>query len=485
MSWGWRGDESSLWSVVKSYSKILWKRNYKNFPARNAVVGLLRQALTEVCLQYLDADLFILDEFQRYRDLIKIQEESPAIQLAKKVFGIKGAKILMLSATPFKPYTTAVNLSAGEDHYSELKLVLEFLMQDKNETFWDQFEADRRAFFNFLRRPKEASSRLKEAMDTKHRLEDVYNDAIVRTERIMVSDDKNTMLASMAEAPFELELADIKDFIQTDKIVQGLNKILIKGKAHNPIEYAKSAPFPLSFMDRYKLKEHLSHHRGLKDIQKLLRDNAGCWIDFGKVNKYKPLMKDGPPNGKLRCLLEDTINCGGWMLLWVPPTISYYNFLGPYDGMDAFSKTLVFSSWGHWVPRMIATLVSYEAERRTVGNKRSVGRQESVSKNARTYFQKGKNKRRPRPQLVFTRDGKSKTVSNMSNFCILYPSPTLAAVYHPRLNLARQQSIAEIRKEVRKKIEALIQKQDLKRFEKQDGESSRWYWAAPIAAGQI
>lgn len=132
---------------------------------------MLRQALTEVCLEYLEADLFILDEFQRYRDLIKKDEDSPALRLARKVFEIENAKTLMLSATPFKPYTNSMDLNAGEDHYEEFKLVLKFLMGDKDEQFWEKYEADRRAF-SFLRRPEETAGQLSKAVKIKNRLEE-------------------------------------------------------------------------------------------------------------------------------------------------------------------------------------------------------------------------------------------------------------------------------------------------------------------------
>ena len=54
------------------------------------------------------------------------------------------------------------------------------------------------------------------------------------------------------------------------------------------------------------------------------------------------------------------------LLLWVPPSKPYYAPQGVFKNVPAFSKTLIFSSW-EMVPRMIAGLLSYEAERKTVG----------------------------------------------------------------------------------------------------------------------
>ena len=472
-------EKVSLWTVIKNYSKILWKRNYRKYPSRNSVVGLLRQALTEVCLDYLNADLFILDEFQRYKELIENKKESPAVKLARKVFSLKNSKILMLSATPFKPYTNSLDISFGEEHYAEFKLVLKFLMQDKDENFWRQYEADRKGFFQFLRRPKEAVNQLAEAVQTKNRLEETYQKAIVRTERIIVSDDHNTLLNNKLDKPFEIAIEDVTDFIQTDRIARALNKVLPHGKVCNPIEYAKSAPFPLSFMDRYKIKEHLHRHKQRNNIKKVLKANHDCWIDLKKISKYKPLMKNGLPNGKLRALLKDSLFSGGWQLLWVTPTLPYYELSGAYTDLENYTKILVFSSWV-LVPRMIATLASYEAERLTVGNKKTISKRERGRKNNRAYFQKGKSKRRPRPQLIFKREGKTKSASNMTNFCILYPSPTLADIYHPRQNLSEKLSVQKIRIKIIEMVNTLFDQYELRQFEDEAGESSRWYWAAPL-----
>lgn len=54
------------------------------------------------------------------------------------------------------------------------------------------------------------------------------------------------------------------------------------------------------------------------------------------------------------------------LYLWVPPSKPYYALQGAYRDSADFSKVLVFSAW-EMVPRMIGALISYEAERRTVG----------------------------------------------------------------------------------------------------------------------
>ena len=69
----------------------------------------------------LKADIFILDEFQRYKQLLidDATDATPAVELARAIFGMQGTKVLMLSATPFKAYTTDYDESKGEVHHEE------------------------------------------------------------------------------------------------------------------------------------------------------------------------------------------------------------------------------------------------------------------------------------------------------------------------------------------------------------------------------
>ena len=54
-----------------------------------------------------------------------------------------------------------------------------------------------------------------------------------------------------------------------------------------------------------------------------------------------------------------------WRLLWIPPTLGYYKPEAAFaeSELAKVTKRLVFSAW-HMVPRAVASLVSYEAERR-------------------------------------------------------------------------------------------------------------------------
>lgn len=66
-------------------------------------IGEVRRILARTCVQKLEPDVIIMDEFQRFRYLLEGDDE--AAELANTLFDQPKAKVLLLSATPFKPYT--------------------------------------------------------------------------------------------------------------------------------------------------------------------------------------------------------------------------------------------------------------------------------------------------------------------------------------------------------------------------------------------
>jgi hypothetical protein len=179
-------------------------------------------------------------------------------------------------------------------------------------------------------------------------------------------------------------------------------------------------------------------------------------------------------------LTAEAIGSVGAQLLWVPPSLPYYLLDGAFKEAAGFSKTLVFSGWV-MVPRMIATLLSYEVERRTIGNRET---QETRETAARKYFpprNKPNYRRHPAPLLVYrSEEGEVALARSMSNFCCLYPSPTLAGLYDPFPALAGGLSLPHLRQELRTRIAVRIKQAGLSNYETDKGSPERWYWAAPL-----
>lgn len=475
------GYSMQYWTLLKNLCKLgLRKNNYHKYNFQRELISSLRFKLSKVCLEFLNADIFILDEFQRYKQLISrgIDDgdyQSPAIELAREIFSMKDSKILMLSATPFKPYTNDFDEMNGEVHYSEFKTVLQFLMDDKPVHFWDQYEKERKSLFNSLRHPDSLAERFDETIQTKLSLETLYRTSMVRTEKLLASTDRDAMIKHMDKAQISVHPEDVHDFVAFDRVAQLLNK-KYQASLAVPIEYVKSSPYSLSFLDHYAHKEKIRKYLHSDDeLKQLLRQTRHAWLNLNNIDQYKPLIpKRGNriPNAKLRLLLQETVE-NGWKYLWAPPSIPYYEFSGAYHGSNGFSKTLLFSSW-KMVPKMVSSVVSYEAERLSVGNKNSVSEKEQDEK--RSYFLK---RRYPRPQFTFKVE-KDAEPGQMNNFMLTYPSLFLASYYDPATNLQTGKTSKEIRKELARRLKESFSHHGLNDYVTGVGDWKRWFWLAPL-----
>ena len=132
------------------------------------------------------------------------------------------------------------------------------------------------------------------------------------------------------------------------------------------------------------------------------------------------------------------------------------------------TKTLMFSSW-EMVPRMIASLISYEVERRTVGRLARDYEDRDVH-----YFYIGE-KRYPSARLNFSVGNGAPNA--MTLFCLLYPSAFLSKCYDPIACMNGHLGIRDIQRSIRVKI-----KEKLDLFPSSDvgNQDRRWYYMAPL-----
>ena len=456
--------------LIKLCRDDIHETNYFNRYELKELLKSLRIILSECCSKYLQADLFILDEFQRYSKLLQTEnQDNPGIELARQVLNKEDTKVLLLSATPFKPYTNDFDELHGESHYSEFRQLLKFLLQEKDGQFWNNYENDRKLFFNSIRRSKELRLNFSEALKAKTSLEETYRSCIARTERMLVSDKKDAMISS---PPFKLSLRseDVKDFILFDQIVSHLNEVH-KSRLPIPLEYVKSCPYPLSFLTQYTHKKKLEkHYSEDAQLRRLVNKTRNGWLDITKVKNYSPLYPgnaDSIPNAKIRLLFHHTIDNNGWKYLWIPPSLEYYKGQGAYENSSGYSKTLIFSAW-KMVPRMVASMVSYEVERRSVGKlqKENISRQPD-------YFEK---KRYPYPLLTFKVKAEDSSLQGMNNFMLAYPSIYLSDLYDSESNLFEEKSLTEIREGIKLKIRNRFVELNIFEIGEDNGDWQKWSW---------
>ncbi len=374
---------------------------------RNSLVGNLRRILARCCLSALEPDLIILDEFQRFKNLLDGDDE--IAQLAHDLFNHDDAKVLLLSATPYKMFTMSHETEV-DDHYRDFLNTVRFLFESPEETakFEEDLERYRRALYEI------GDIGSKHLKSSKELIERKLKRIMVRTERLAVTVDRDGMVADSPLGDCRLMPEDLKAFKVTDQIGQLLN-------VSDPIEYWKSAPYLLNFMDKtsYEIKKKFTEQvidgRGHVKFANILEEIPESLLPWDALRKYK---KIDPLNAKLRALLGNTVEKGAWRLLWIPPSLPYYQPLtGPYteDQLRPFTKALVFSSW-QVVPKVIATLCSYEAERHVM----------NTMENPSLYPEMFKKRR---PIIVFSySDGE---LRDMRFFTLIYPCITLASEIDP------------------------------------------------------
>jgi hypothetical protein len=101
------------------------------------LIGELRQTLATVCIEALEPDLVILDEFQRFAHLLTpCDEQSADAELAQRLFDYSdenaSVKVLLLSATPYQMFSVTGE-RATDQHYAEFVKTSGFLFGNEVE----------------------------------------------------------------------------------------------------------------------------------------------------------------------------------------------------------------------------------------------------------------------------------------------------------------------------------------------------------------
>ena len=118
----WKLFATSSRGVGRAYPDELCQR-------RNDLIGKLRGKLSHACVEALEPDLIIMDEFQRFRDLL--HGKSPAAELARELFDYcdadgQAARTLLLSATPYRMLTLSGDEPDDGEHYRDFLETLSF-----------------------------------------------------------------------------------------------------------------------------------------------------------------------------------------------------------------------------------------------------------------------------------------------------------------------------------------------------------------------
>ena len=157
-----------------------------------------------------------MDEFQRFKDLIAGDNSESGMLARKFLIEDNDVKVLLLSATPYKPYSTLEELSeTGEGHYQEFMQVMDFLMNDDQKKH--QFHQVWSDYSRHLAEIKTEHYTVLVAEKT--RAEDEMYRCVCRTERLSDAIFDRSKATEMTEITTE----DIRSYTELQMLMDSLS----------------------------------------------------------------------------------------------------------------------------------------------------------------------------------------------------------------------------------------------------------------------
>lgn len=359
------------------------------------ITSALRGLLAQASVESLEPDLVILDEFQRFRHLIDPSSDSPASELAHHLFNYRDAKVLLLSATPYKPFTTAAG-DSEDDHYRDFMTTLSFLTGGDPEAL----EQIRAGFRRYRQAVVSGSDGSNEAAALRKALLPYMS----RSERPRLEEGRDLLVRhEVSQVPTP---DDLRDYAALQAFARAVESPV-------SLDYWKSIPYFGNFMEGYRPGERaraaIEEGTATKElIAAICRLRS---IDSRAVRRYEAV---DYANARLRVFAGETIDKEWWKLLWAPASMPYLVPGGVFaefaDG--SVTKRLIFSAWSG-VPTSIASLLSYEAERRMVAESDVTENSAEARRAVSTRFD------------YAVRDGRP---ASMSTLALFWPHPELAKI---------------------------------------------------------
>ena len=438
---------ASLSSLIDEVAGRMALRDSQRERVRS-ILGSLRRLLSQTALRALQPDLVILDEFQRFRDLLDVETGGEAAELANDLFKQPDAHVLLLSATPYKPFTYAEEAASDAGHYADFLKTLEFLAGSKMPV--DSVRAD-------LDGLRQAALSDEPTTEIRDRVQAQLRKWIARTER--PTGTRRTSTVDTMASPFHVQAEDFTGFVSLRQVADAVSAPLT-------VEYWKSAPYFFNFLNGYRVGEHLRVAMKVADRRAQLMPlfRGAQRIAKSDVEQFQPL---DWANARMRALAAETLDQGWWRLLWMPPSLPYHSLSGPYESVNsaAITKHLIFSSWVA-APSAIASLLSYEVQRQIFAGDRNFANTPSARAAISSRLDYRMTDGRP---------------AAMSALALFWPQPALASVTDP-LDAARDHpdppTVDRLLEWARSRVEALIGSDG----NTNSTSSAVWYWFAPVGA---
>jgi len=375
--WDWYKDQQHLKAMNQDLQRLFDRSVRKEFGIKPRfqvhtqllqikddlmIIAHMRNALAAIAVEENKPDLVIFDEFQRFRDVITSRIEETTMVGASSVVeveelnveyaanrvlkGLRGDNmksppaLLLLSATPYRLYSTRWEDEITRQPYEEFFELVEFLYgggrngQKKRKECEDAF----RELHSELRRGSLDSLRTHQV---KQKIEGLLRKVMARTERFAWL-EKNSH--SSGKDKLEILATDLQE--QDVLIYKHLSDSLDPMHKSSAVPFWMSIPMPMQFMS--------SDYISWKNARTVSPNGA-----FGLNQEMRNDLEapDIWPHPRLRKILNEEIS--RLALPWIAPSLPWWNLGGGWQ--KNASKVLLFSRF-QAVPGAIAGLVSYHLE---------------------------------------------------------------------------------------------------------------------------
>ena len=236
-------EDREFFERIKDFCARSKRKIPQDNPERLALVSELRLRLAEMSIDMLEPDLIILDEFQRFRNLLDPQNLEA--RLAQKLFRYEQVKTLLLSATPYK--MLSLDHEQDDDHYRDFLKTLEFLFDSPSVV--DDIKKDIQMFRQSLYGLGSVGENGKAVSDSRDVLQSKLKKVMCRTERTATALSPDAMFTESPEET-KLEPRDLHGAVLADRVASSVG-------ARDIIEYWKSSPYLVNFLRRYEFRRKL------------------------------------------------------------------------------------------------------------------------------------------------------------------------------------------------------------------------------------
>ncbi len=376
------------------------------------LMGSLRTALAMATVDVVRPDLVIFDEFQKFRDLLIDPPGYKADDLVRALRGDVSRRpaILLLSATPYRHYSTRKEEASGQSHHEDFVKIVRFLFGSDTRTP-NRVEESLRKFGTLMMSPDPS---FEELGDLQKQLQNLLRPVLSRSER----PDRTSAAQSRPRSIIGSE--DVRVFKHWVNRLRAADKRL---GTVDPVTFAVpywlSVPLPVQMLGKHyaawRRAKTGKPQRGEPALRRSQRDR----LDAPKVW----------PHPQLR-VLNETVSAARLSLPWIAPSLPWWDLEGPWAAPGAGGgKVLLFSRFKA-VPQALASLLSYNLEASLGGAlKRSY---------ERVGLAQPLQLKSDRPTLLG----------------LFFPSPTIIAYTDPRHG--NPKTITEVRKSMRHQVAAML-----------------------------